>query len=120
MGVGKASVRPMTRSAGSGTAHLVPRFWKPSSHLLIAVARALLADTPVLVLDAATPFADSLTQRAFFTALRAEYPDKTLLVVAHRLYGIEQADQILVLEQGRLWIAERRASNWAQPCCKTR
>jgi len=68
----------------------------------IAVARALLADTPVLVLDEATAFADSITQRAFFHALRAEYPDKTLLVVAHRLYGIERADQIVVLEQGVL------------------
>ncbi|MFD2110578.1 ABC transporter ATP-binding protein [Thiorhodococcus fuscus] len=68
----------------------------------IAVARALLADTQVLVLDEATAFADSLTQRAFFQALRAAYPDKALLVVAHRLYGIEQADQILVLERGQV------------------
>lgn len=68
----------------------------------IAVARALLADSQVLVLDEATAFADSLTQRAFFQALRTEYPDRTLLVVAHRLYGIERADQILVLEQGTL------------------
>lgn len=68
----------------------------------LSVARALLADTPVLVLDEATAFADSMTQRAFFLALRTEYPRKTLLVIAHRLYGIEAADQILVLERGRL------------------
>jgi len=68
----------------------------------LAVARALLADTPILILDEATAFADSLTQRAFLAALRSEYPGKTVLVIAHRLYGIEQADQILMLEQGRL------------------
>ncbi|WP_418648687.1 ABC transporter ATP-binding protein [Thauera butanivorans] len=68
----------------------------------LAVARALLADTPLLVLDEATAFADSMTQRAFFEALRATYADKTVLVVAHRLYGIERADQVLILEAGRL------------------
>ncbi|MBQ1784516.1 MAG: ABC transporter ATP-binding protein [Gammaproteobacteria bacterium] len=68
----------------------------------LAVARALLADPAVLVLDESTAFADSLTQRAFFQALLTEYPHTTLLVVAHRLYGIEQADQILVLEAGAL------------------
>lgn len=68
----------------------------------LAVARALLADTPLLVLDEATAFADSMTQRAFFEALRADYPHKTVLVVAHRLYGIERADQVLVLEAGVL------------------
>ncbi|THF61509.1 ABC transporter ATP-binding protein [Pseudothauera nasutitermitis] len=66
----------------------------------IAVARALLAGTPVLVLDEATAFADSLTQRAFFRALRAEYPERTVLAVAHRLHGLERADRIFVLEQG--------------------
>ena len=68
----------------------------------IAIARALLADTPVLVLDEATAFADSLTERAFYKALREAYPHKTLLVIAHRLYTIEQADQVLVMESGRL------------------
>lgn len=68
----------------------------------IAVARALLADTPVLVLDEATAFADSLTQRAFFRALLEECPGKTLVVVAHRLAGIERADRIMVIERGRL------------------
>lgn len=100
----------------------------------LAVARALLADAAVLVLDESTAFADSLTQRAFFQALLAEYPHKTLLVVAHRLYGIEQADQILVLEAGRLrlhgrhdqlmdesgyyrslWAYEESAEHWSLP-----
>ncbi|MBK1674265.1 ABC transporter permease [Ectothiorhodospira shaposhnikovii] len=73
----------------------------------IAIARALLADTPVLVLDEATAFADSLTERAFYNALHEAYPHKTLLVIAHRLYTIEQADQVLVMEGGRLVDAGR-------------
>lgn len=73
----------------------------------LAVARALLADAAVLVLDESTAFADSLTQRAFFQALLEEYPEKTLLVVAHRLHGVEQADQILVLEEGALSLCGR-------------
>lgn len=73
----------------------------------IAIARALLADTPVLVLDEATAFADSLTERAFHKALHQAYPHKTLLVIAHRLYSIAQADQILVMDSGRLVDAGR-------------
>jgi len=66
----------------------------------IAIARALLTDAPLLVLDEATAFADSRTERRFYQSLREAYPDKTLLVIAHRLTSIEQADQILVLKDG--------------------
>lgn len=68
----------------------------------IAIARALLADTPILVLDEATAFADGRTERQFYQALHAAYPEKTLLVIAHRLYTVRDAAQILVLQQGRL------------------
>ncbi|MCX7290332.1 ATP-binding cassette domain-containing protein, partial [Janthinobacterium sp.] len=68
----------------------------------IAIARALLADTPVLLLDEATAFADSRTERRFYQALRAAYPHKTVLVIAHRLSSIASAAQILVMDQGRL------------------
>jgi ATP-binding cassette subfamily B protein IrtA len=68
----------------------------------IAIARALLADTPILLLDEATAFADSRTERRFYQALRAAYPHKTVLVIAHRLSSIAGAAQILVMDQGRL------------------
>lgn len=68
----------------------------------IAIARALLCDSPVLVLDEATAFADSRTERRFYQALRTTWPAKTLLVIAHRLTTIGHADQVLVLERGRL------------------
>ncbi|MGF1728653.1 ABC transporter ATP-binding protein [Photobacterium kasasachensis] len=66
----------------------------------IALARALLADTPILVLDEATAFADSLTQKAFYHALKKHYPEKTVLVIAHRTYGLESADLIGIIEGG--------------------
>ncbi len=68
----------------------------------IALARALLADTPVLVLDEATAFADNLTQQAFYLALQCHYPHKTLLIIAHHLAGLQQVDQIVLLDQGRV------------------
>lgn len=68
----------------------------------LAVARALLADTPVLVLDESTAFADSRTERRFLDALREACPDKTLIVIAHRLYTIREAAHIIVLDAGRL------------------
>lgn len=68
----------------------------------IAIARALLTDSPLLVLDEATAFADSRTERRFYQSLREAYPDKTLLIIAHRLTSIEHADQILVLKDGEL------------------
>lgn len=68
----------------------------------IAIARVLVMATPVLILDEATAFADSLTQKAFYRDLRRYYPQKTLLVIAHRSYGIEQADQILIMQKGHL------------------
>ncbi|MGE8655511.1 MAG: ABC transporter ATP-binding protein [Achromobacter sp.] len=68
----------------------------------IAVARALLANTPILVLDESTAFADSRTERRFFEALREACPDKTLLIIAHRLYTVKDASQIVVLQAGSL------------------
>ncbi|GAB7541634.1 ABC transporter ATP-binding protein [Cupriavidus sp. 8B] len=68
----------------------------------LAVARALLAATPILLLDEATAFADSLTERRFYRALHQAYPDKTILIVAHRMHAVSQADQIVVLADGRV------------------
>ena len=63
----------------------------------IALARALLADTPVLVLDEATAFADPRTEHAIRTALRG---DRTTLVIAHRRETIADADTVVLLEDG--------------------
>ncbi len=68
----------------------------------VTIARALLADSPVLVLDEATAFADPDSESAIQQALSALAADRTVLVIAHRLHTITGADQILVLEDGRI------------------
>lgn len=66
----------------------------------IALARALLADTPVLVLDEATAFADPQTEQAVRRSLATLEGDRTLLVIAHRLETITDADTVVMLEDG--------------------
>ncbi|MGO2933112.1 ABC transporter ATP-binding protein [Microbacterium sp.] len=68
----------------------------------VTIARALLADAPVLVLDEATAFADPDSEAAIQRALSTLAADRTVLVVAHRLHTITGADQILVLDDGRI------------------
>lgn len=66
----------------------------------ISIARALLADTPVLVLDEATAFADPHTELAVRRAMATLRGDRTTLVIAHRLETIADADTVVVLEDG--------------------
>lgn len=68
----------------------------------VTIARALLTDTPVLVLDEATAFADPDSEAAIQRALSTLAADRTVLVIAHRLHTVTGADQILVLEDGRI------------------
>lgn len=66
----------------------------------IAIARAILKDAPIVLLDEATAALDPANEAAVQQALTALTADKTLLVIAHRLQTIRNADQILVLETG--------------------
>lgn len=68
----------------------------------LAVARALLADAPVLILDEATSALDTESERIVQEALDTLRQDRTTLIVAHRLSTIEKADRILVFDQGTL------------------
>jgi len=68
----------------------------------IAIARALLKDAPVLILDEATSALDSESERYVQSALQNLTRDRTTLVIAHRLSTIVHADQILVIDQGRV------------------
>ncbi|MBL7492062.1 ABC transporter ATP-binding protein [Frankia sp. AgW1.1] len=68
----------------------------------VAIARTLLAETPVVLLDEATAFADPDSEAAVQDALAELAAGRTLLVIAHRLYTITEADQILVLDEGRI------------------
>jgi multiple sugar transport system ATP-binding protein len=68
----------------------------------VAIARAMLKDSPILILDEATAALDNESERLVQEALDHLIPDRTTLVIAHRLSTIEHADQVLVLEAGRL------------------
>ena len=68
----------------------------------IAIARAILKDAPILILDEATSALDTESERQVQSALRTLMLNRTTLVIAHRLSTIEHADQILVLDQGRI------------------
>lgn len=68
----------------------------------LAIARALLRNSPVLILDEATSALDNESERAIQKALEQVQKDRTVLVIAHRLSTIENADEIIVLEQGEI------------------
>lgn len=97
----------------------------------ISVARAILKNAPVLVLDEATAFADPENEHEMQLALKALMKNKTVIVIAHRLSTIRDADQILVMESGnivergrheallsanglygRMWRSYRHAAGW--------
>ncbi|KJV33856.1 lipid A export permease/ATP-binding protein MsbA [Luteibacter yeojuensis] len=68
----------------------------------LAIARAILKNAPILVLDEATSALDTESERLIQDALTRLMRDRTTLVIAHRLSTIEHADQIAVMEQGRV------------------
>jgi ABC-type multidrug transport system fused ATPase/permease subunit len=71
----------------------------------LAIARAILKDAPILLLDEPVANLDALTGRQLMAALQALMVGRTTLIVTHRLAGLEAAGEILVLRAGR--IAER-------------
>ena len=68
----------------------------------VAIARAFLKDAPVLILDEATSHLDAINERLVHGALEDLMSDRTTLVIAHRLSTIRNADQIVVLQDGRV------------------
>jgi len=68
----------------------------------IAIARAILRDAPILILDEATSALDSESERAVQDAMERLLTGRTVFVVAHRLSTVQRADQILVMEAGRI------------------
>ena len=69
---------------------------------LLAIARAAVANPPVLILDEATSSIDTRTERLIQNGMDALMKDRTVFVIAHRLSTVRNADQILVLEKGEI------------------
>ena len=68
----------------------------------ISLARAMLKDAPVIILDEATASVDPENERQLQEAFEALTRDKTVIMIAHRLSTVRKADQILVLDKGRI------------------
>ena len=68
----------------------------------ISIARAIIKDAPIIILDEATANVDPENEEALMQAIQSLTRDKTIIMIAHRLKTVEHADQILVLDQGRI------------------
>lgn len=68
----------------------------------LAIARALLLDSPILILDDALSAVDSATEREIRTALTREIRKKTSLIIAHRISTVKDCDKIIVLADGKI------------------
>lgn len=80
----------------------------------VSIARAILKDAPIVLMDEATAAIDPSNERAIQTALARLVQGRTLIVVAHKLSTIRSADQILVLDRGRIVERGRHADLLAQ------
>ena len=67
----------------------------------ISIARAMLKNAPIVILDEATASVDQENEHAIQKAISALVHGKTIIIIAHRLATIENADQILVVDEGR-------------------
>ncbi len=68
----------------------------------LAIARAILKNAPILILDEATSSLDTESERYLQSSLEKLMSKRTTLVIAHRLSTVEKADRIIVLDQGRI------------------
>ncbi|WP_053957234.1 ABC transporter ATP-binding protein [Inediibacterium massiliense] len=68
----------------------------------ISIARAILKDSPIVILDEVTSYSDVENESKIQQALRTLLKDKTAIIIAHRLYTIKNADKIVVLEEGEI------------------
>ncbi len=68
----------------------------------ISIARAILKDSPIVILDEVTSYSDIENESKIQEALRNLLKGKTAIIIAHRLYTIKNADKIVVLEEGKI------------------
>ncbi|MBR1711646.1 MAG: ATP-binding cassette domain-containing protein, partial [Clostridia bacterium] len=68
----------------------------------ISIARSIMKDAPVIILDEATANVDPENEKDLMEAIQALTKEKTILMIAHRLKTVRNADQIFVVEKGRI------------------
>lgn len=68
----------------------------------ISIARAILKDSPIIILDEVTSYSDIENESKIQEALRSLLKNKTAIIIAHRLYTIKNADKIVVLDEGKI------------------
>ena len=68
----------------------------------LAIARALIRETPVLILDESTSALDSRTEQRLLAGIREKHPGLTLILVTHRIDAASSADHVIVMEHGRV------------------
>ncbi|WP_026964284.1 ATP-binding cassette domain-containing protein [Alicyclobacillus pomorum] len=68
----------------------------------LALARAVLRPAPILVFDEPTNALDSVTEQSFVRALRPVIVGRSTIYITHRLFGLEEMDEILVMQRGRM------------------
>lgn len=68
----------------------------------ISIARAMMKDAPVIFLDEATANVDPENENELMRAIQALTAEKTVIMIAHRLKTVEKADQIIVVDHGRI------------------
>ncbi|MEZ4851563.1 MAG: ATP-binding cassette domain-containing protein [Bacteroidia bacterium] len=78
----------------------------------VALARTLLPEPDILILDDITSAVDTETEQAIFDALEDTLADKTTLIISHRITSIQQADRILVLKKMESLFRKERLNLW--------
>lgn len=86
--------RKAKKQAGAGLSH--------GQRQLMSIARAMLADPKILILDEATSSVDTITEKNIQDAMVKLMKNRTSLIIAHRLSTIRDADKIVVMDQGRV------------------
>ena len=107
----EGTVNAIVGPSGGGKStlcHLLSRFWDVGGSLSggerqrLSIARAMMKDAPIIILDEATANVDPENEKELMEAIDELTREKTVIMIAHRLKTVRNADQILVVDKGRI------------------